>query len=191
MRTRTKMLNQVSVPAGKCGEAEIVIDTPTPADRLQGALHGMPLTKEHYTRLLIKGEPVMTDAEFEIRTNWDFDYNAKGNVLIAGLGIGLILGNVLKKESVKSVLVIEKSVDVVRLVYPTYDCEKLTVLWGDIFSFLPLPGEKYDTIYFDIWPNICGDYYKEIVDLKKRFRKYLAKGGWMHAWCEDRMKQGG
>jgi hypothetical protein len=188
-------LNPVHIPAGEVGEARAVIDTPTKLDRLHGQLHGQPLTRKSYTRLFIKGELVMTDADFEIDTNEEFVYQAKGRVLVAGLGIGLVLSPLLKKESVESVLVIEKSEDVIKLVGEHYKSPKVEIVQGDILHTVILKSiatrvkdnGKFHTIYFDIWPDICTDYGDEIRFLKLRFRKYLVNGGWMHAWCEKEM----
>ena len=56
----------------KRGSAEIRIDTPSGFERLSGALHGQPLDREKYAQLLINGRVMMTDAEFERRTNIEF-----------------------------------------------------------------------------------------------------------------------
>jgi spermidine synthase len=182
------MIEQVNIPAGISGDAKIIIDSPDLLSRLCGARDGQSLNKPKYTRLIVNDECMMTDAEFEIRTNSEVVFQAKGSVLVAGLGIGLILSSILKKELVSSVVVVEKSKDVIKLVASHYCSNKLRVLNKDVFRYEPVKGTKFDTIYFDIWPNICRDYYEEIKTLKVKFRKYLAKGGWMHAWCEERMK---
>jgi hypothetical protein len=182
-------LEQVSISPGKVGTAEVRVDIPTPWDRLEGRCHGQPLTKPQYTRLFVGGQLFMTDAEFELETNELFVSKAKGDVLIAGLGIGLILAPVISKDTVKSVTVIENNLDVINLVYPQYDSPKLGIVNQDIFFFKPARGQKFDTIYFDIWPNICSDYCLEITKLKSRFRTDLAKDGWMGAWCEREMKR--
>jgi hypothetical protein len=195
----TMDITPVHIPAGEVGEAKVVIDAPSQLERLRGQLHGQPLTRESYTRLFIKDELVMTDADFEIDTNEEFVYQARGRVLVAGLGIGLVLGPLIKKKSVESVLVIEKSEDVIKLVGGQYKSSKVEIWQGDILStrivkFIDSYVEdhgKFHTIYFDIWPNICTTYGDEIRSLKLSFRKYLVKGGWMHAWCEKEMMRWG
>lgn len=114
------------------GTAEIVHDEPSKFARLQGALHGMPLDREVYCRLLVNGQLWMTDADFERRTNIGFLSRAKGDVLIAGLGIGLILG---VAPHCDSVTVVEKSADVIALVAPSYPLVR--VVQGDIYKWNP------------------------------------------------------
>jgi hypothetical protein len=188
-------LNPVNIAAGEVGEARVAIDTPDPMDRIRGRINGQPLTRESYTRLFVKGDLVMTDADFEIDTNEEFVYMAKGRVLMAGLGIGLVLGPLLKKKEVESILVVEVSEDVIKLVGGQYKSDKLEIIQGDILSTKLLntilnriaTNGKFHTIYFDIWPDICTDYGREIRFLKLRYRRYLVRGGWMHAWCEKEM----
>lgn len=77
------------VAPAKRGSVEVVQDTPTEFDRLRGMMDGMPLYREKYVRLLVNGVPMMTDAEFERRTNRVPVSKAKGDALVAGGGIGI------------------------------------------------------------------------------------------------------
>lgn len=148
-----------------------------------GAMRGQPLTRDRYCRLIVKGNVMMTDAEFERRTNLVAIRNCKGDALVAGLGIGLILAPFCSKCS--SVTVVENNEDVISLVSPKYPGAK--VVHGDIFSWSPEKGQKFDTIYFDIWPGFSMDDVDEAKNLKKRFRKHLKKGGWMGDWASEAM----
>jgi len=58
-------------------------------NNLYAMLHGIPCGK--YIRLRHGIEVVMSDTDMEKRTNARFVANAHGNVLIGGLGIGMIL----------------------------------------------------------------------------------------------------
>lgn len=173
------------VPPGKCGKAEIVHDTPSAMDRLQGSLHGQPLTREKYCRLLINGSPMMTDAEFERRTNFGAIYEARGDALIAGLGIGLILQPFI--DTCSSVTVIEKEADVIALVGKSFP--SVQVVNADIFEWLPACKAKlFDVIYFDIWGDVCEDDLDEARKLHRKFRPYLRKGGYMASWCRTALQ---
>lgn len=145
------------VPAGRCGACEVVKDRPLAIERFRASVQGMPLEDRDYTRLIVKGNVMMTDARFERITNAEVVSESRGNALVAGLGIGLILGPML--ERCTSVTVIEKESDVISLVAPSYTMA--SVIHADIFEWLPLKGTTYDVIYFDIWPNICRDDIKE------------------------------
>lgn len=174
------------IPEIQRGEVKIVHDTPDMLTLtwLRGKLNGQPLRAEKYTRLLIGGSLWMTDAEFECFTSAPIVSRMEGDVLIGGLGLGLILPAVLQRKSVKSVLVVERSADVISAVAPFYKSKKLRIVMGDVFTFEP--DGKYDCIYLDVWQNVPNeDDAKDIARLKKRYAKYLRAGGWIKAWCED------
>ena len=164
----------------------------------------MAITPGSYTRLIVDEEVMMSDAPYEARSNVDIIEGARGDVLIAGLGMGMVLIPILLKKSVRSVFVVEKNRDVIKLVWP---CIKkwrehqgmvgakpapLVLEEGSIFDWTPpmVPlKQKFDVIYFDIWPTISK---KNLVDaniLKKQFKKYLKPGGWMGVWVEKEIRE--
>lgn len=141
-----------------------------------------------YVKLSVGGTLMMSDTPMERMTNMEFIDKAKGDVMIAGLGIGLILENLKPKvESgeVKSIVVYEKFQDVIDLVYPIYSDMPLEVRCEDILTYKPPKGEEYDTIYFDIWPNISTDNLPEMALLHQRWKNRKRKDGWMNSWMRD------
>jgi predicted membrane-bound spermidine synthase len=142
------------------------------------------VTPGRYVMLKVNGGLVMSDTQMEKRTNLDFVEAARGKVLVAGLGIGLILHAIRRKEEVTEITVVEKNPDVLLLVGHSLP-PRIRTFIGDIFTWRPERGVRYDTIYFDIWSSIREDNLKEIGRLKKKFRRYLAPGGWMGAWKES------
>jgi spermidine synthase len=167
---------------GKHQSAEISIDTPDDFTRIMATIKGMPLRRDKYCRLLVNGDIMMTDADFERITNIGFVTNAKGNCLIAGLGIGLILAPAL--ASCTGITVVEKNTDVIEMVAKAYPDPKLTVVHADIRDWLPAKDTKYDTIYFDIWPHFNSDTNADATKLERKFKKYLVSGGWMKSWTK-------
>ena len=155
---------------------------------MRASFNGMYTEDRIHTRLLINNCLVMTDAAFEHQTNFEVVSQATGDVLIAGLGIGMILTRILDRKEVSSVTVVEKSLDVIRLVGPHFSSPKLTIVEGDIYRWIPKDGVRFDTIYFDIWPDICTDSLDDVTKLHRRFRKYLRTGGWMGSWCRDYLR---
>ena len=147
-----------------------------------------------YVRLTVKGHGLMmTDTRMEQVTNYDVIHNAKGKVLIMGLGIGMVLIPILKKPEVTSVTVIEKYQDVVDLVIPALrakvpEASKLGVIVADALEWMPPKGVKFDTLYFDLWADICTDNLEEITFLKRRFARRKNPGAWMGAWVEDKLR---
>lgn len=142
-----------------------------------------------YVKLLIDDEVVMSDTTMEKMTNANFIYNAYGDVLIAGLGLGLIINPLLEKEEVTSITIIEKNQNVIDLVGPYYNNPKINIINGDIFTWKPPKGKKWDTIYFDIWSDRCSDNIKEMKTLHRRFGKRVnrenGKRGYINSWYRD------
>lgn len=127
----------------------------------------------NYIRLTNGWDCVMSDTPMEKRTNSDFVLNAHGNVLIGGLGIGLILLAIQDKEDVEHITVVEKSKEVIELIASQLPLnEKVEIVNADVFEYKPTM--KYNTIYMDIWNNINSDIYREeMKPLISRYRKYL------------------
>lgn len=138
-----------------------------------------------YCQLIVDGELMMSDTRLEHDTNQTVVWKATGDVLIAGLGIGLILVPILAKACVKSVTVVELHQDVIDLVSPSFKDTRLQIVCGDIYSWKPAKGTRFQTIYFDIWPNFCSSNLNQMKKLERRFRTYLEKGGWMNSWAKS------
>lgn len=139
-----------------------------------------------YVRLVVNNELMMSDTAMERKTNRHFIDAAKGRVLIAGLGIGLILEAILDKKQVTEVVVIEKYQDVIDLVHPIFQHKKLQVICADIFEYDMPKTEKFDCIYFDIWADICEDNLKEMTILHRKYRKNKAtKDSFMASWMRE------
>ena len=175
------------VPEGRVGVAEVshfeVSETESKFSAIRGGMSWVP--QGRYARLRVNGRLMMSDTRMEHVTNREFVLEAKGNVLIAGLGLGMILHPILAKDSVTSVTVIEKYADVIALVEPTVRHKKLTVTCADIYEWKPEKGTKFDTIYFDIWSDQSTDDLEDMRKLHCRFRPYKVKEGWMNSWRRD------
>lgn len=143
-----------------------------------------------YTTLKHFQSIIMSDTPMEVRTCQNAVENAHGNVLIAGLGLGIVLLEIQAKTSIESITVIEKNKEVLELIVkylPIKDFVK--IVRDDIFKWLPNKNIKFNTIYFDIWDDLCGDNYEEMKELHKRFRKFKNKNAWMNSWSYDFCKK--
>jgi spermidine synthase len=145
-----------------------------------------------YVHLYVGRHLMMSDTRMEKDSNKEVVCRAHGDVFIAGLGIGLILAPILANPEVTSVTVVEKYHEVVELVEPAIrklpGGEKLKVIEADILEWTPPKGQKWDVIYFDIWPDICTDNLEEMTTLHRRFARRKNPGGWIESWQRKRLR---
>ena len=155
----------------KCGSVEIDIMEWTKENiPIRAMIQGIPVGK--YARLMVNGHVMMSETPMEHRTNRDFVWDAHGDVLVGGLGLGMILLAVQDKDEVKSITVIEKNPDVVEAVYHQLPLNaKVTLVQGDVFTWKP--DRKYDCIYMDIWSYVNEDIYEEMKTLKRKYGHFL------------------
>lgn len=178
------------VPAGEKGIAKVEhYEIPKGYLDFHAAAHGYesPDPGKH-VKLTVNGVLTMSDTAMEWRSN-SWILSAKGDVLVAGLGIGLVLTKLLTSKRVNSVLVIEKHQDVIDLVAPYYRDKRLTVECADIMDWRPPTGAKWDCIWFDIWENISEDNLNQINKLHRRFKGRKRPGGFMDSWMAARLRR--
>lgn len=155
------------------------------------------ITPGTYIMLLHNGECVMSDTDMEKRTNVDFYCNACGDVLIGGLGIGMIILAIQDKTEVKSITVIEKYQEVIDMVASQLNFNnKVKIVCADVFEWKPDKGTKFDVSYMDIWNCINEDVYeREMKLLKRRYARYLRSKSenpnrWNKCWAEYQARTG-
>lgn len=185
---------QVDIPEGKSGDWEVRKFTVGEKDHLSQAIGAMKsgryVPDGTYTGLYRKGVIIMSDTPDEYRDHGHFIYQAQGNVLVVGLGIGMVTKCLLAKPDVISVTVIEKSEDVIKLVAPTYQASpKFHLVHADVFEYKPEKGTVFDWGWFDIWDNLCTDNLKEMTTLKRKFRSCKNKGCWGEELLRYRKRQ--
>jgi hypothetical protein len=109
---------------------------------------------------------------------------AYGQVLITGLGLGVVTQACLLKPDVKKVTVIELEQDVINLVAPHYQSmfgDRIEIFCANAYTW-PIPkGSKYDTAWHDIWNHICGDNWEDMKRLKRHYQRHVK---WQGCWCE-------
>lgn len=138
---------------------------------------------------------IMSDTPMERMTNIDFIRASKGDVLIAGLGIGMVLWPLIQKEKVSSVTVIEIEQDIIKMIEPVFaplakeQGVELTVICDSIFDWKIPKNVMWNTIYFDIWDDVCGDHYDEMKVLHRRFSRCRPVGGWIGSWRKSDMRE--
>ncbi len=136
-----------------------------------------------YTKLMLNNQIIMSDTTAEMNDHIVPVEKARGNILINGLGLGMVLLNCLLKPEVKHTTVIELSKDVIKLVSSPYEKmfkDRLTIIWANAFNYKP--KIKYDMVWHDIWPEIKSSNYKQ---MKKLHYKYSKHAVWQGSWCRD------
>lgn len=136
-----------------------------------------------YTKLSRDGHVVMSDTPAELKDLNELDQKATGDVLIHGLGLGIAAELCLRNPKVKSVHVIEQSLDVITLSGPTLQKrwgKKLTLFYGDAYSWRP-PGIRFDVVWSDIWDTITTDNLPEMERLRKL---WIRRTKWHGFWCK-------
>lgn len=93
----------------------------------------------------------MTDHDDEIEDSRNFIETASGDVLITGLGIGMLPAYLSKQERVKTITIIEKEKDVMQFVgyQLSKNFPKIKIIHADAMDWQP--DKKYDCAYHDIW----------------------------------------
>lgn len=184
------------IPAGKIGEAKVAKFRITKdrsrfynMQQLFSGGGGREVYPGHYSRLVVGRTLMMSDTDAERREHIEAVQNAKGSVLITGLGLGMVTQACLKRPEVTDVTVIEKSADVIALVRPHLPKKRLTVIHDDAFTWKPVNGEKWGMVWHDIWPDVCADNLPEMGKLCRKFaRRADWQSCWNYAWTK-RLKQ--
>ena len=114
----------------------------------------------------------MSETPMEHRTNAGFVLNSYGDVLIGGLGIGMIILPIQEKEEVSSVTVLEKNLDVIALIAHQLPLNnKVRILNEDVYTWKP--DMRFDSVYMDIWGDLSTDDYEDMKRLKRKYGHYL------------------
>lgn len=191
-------LRRVDVPIGKSGDWEISRFNVSASDanfhNLRESVHGRRrmIVSGMYTKLTCSGVIVMSDTPAELQDHWEPARRAKddhgdpdypNNILINGLGLGVVLQAVLDEPTVDHVTVVEKSSDVILLVGKHYEKkygDRLTIVCADSLKWKAPKRHRYSVVWHDIWNNICAD---NLPEMHRLHRKYGRRCDWQGSWC--------
>lgn len=183
----------VKVPDGKSGPWEVfsyeVTKEVADFQMLRSAIsseRGRYVPAGSYKGIKRGGNIIMSNTPDEIRDCREFFKEAKGRVLINGLGLGIVLDAVLSKvneddtPAVTEVVVVEKSPDVFNLVSPTFLKDKrVKIELADAYEYKA--AGNFDAVWHDIWDDISPTNLK---GMKKLHLKYGRKSEWQGSWCK-------
>jgi len=171
---------EVDIPEGTSGDYEIAIYTDETTEKDWQLYLSMPKcaneSSDSWTVLLKENclMPIMqnSDAEY-VEHQWLWD-NATGDVLIGGLGVGMVNQALIDNPNVTSVTIVELEQDVVDLVWS--HCSKdatFTLVVADFETWDPPTGSSFDTVWGDSWlvdNPITMDDYKTVIT--NRYSQY-------------------
>jgi hypothetical protein len=131
--------------------------------------------KISYPVLRHKGTVWMSITPNEILTMQDSIKEAKGKVLVLGLGLGYYQFMISNKPDVKEVIVIEKDKNIISLfkkhLLPQFpNKNKIKIIESDAFDYLENTKEKFDYCFLDLWHDP-----EDGLPLFLRLRKYESK----------------
>lgn len=148
-----------------------------------GRLRNELRTTDPTLQMNIGGVGWMFDTLHERWMNRTTVVHAKGDVLLGGLGMGMILWPILRKRGVRSVTVLEMNPNVPALVLPTLakaeGIHKLRVIEADARTWRPEGGQLFDYIWLDCVPAYgYGSPFLEIHEgWLKRYAEFHRHGG--------------
>ena len=135
---------------------------------------------------------VMSDTNAEIRDLQPYIHKLKGNVLVTGLGLGMVVHILTKApectKHTKSITIIEKDAHVIKLTGGHYrDSDKrIKIIHADAHEWEPAKGTKFDAAWHDIWNDISEDNRDDMKKIVRHYSKFVAAGN-QHCWGRDTM----
>lgn len=162
---------QIPIPACKSDKYEIIKKKLPKGKAISLTSRSMVKFDDDVTFTVFKersGDIWMSDTPMELESHSPAIKAAKGNVLVAGLGLGYSLLSMAEKKSVKSIIVIEHDKEIINLVFPHLEKHllgKVTVVNDDLFDFKT--KKMFDYIWLDIWKSPDGFMYRRPELIKK------------------------
>lgn len=143
--------------------------------------------KEHMFLISKTEGTMMSDYPDEKITNQKFLDKAHGDVLIFGLGLGLIVFPLIDDDNINSITIVEKDPELpflVGAIIESFDSfSKVKIENGDAFTHVDKLNQKYDTIYFDIWSKITDESFEEMERLHETYSPSLkSKDSYIDSW---------
>ncbi len=133
----------------------------------------------------------MGDTPSEMIDHYKFFELAQGDVLVTGLGLGWIVYQLLNKECVNSVTVIERELEVVQLTAPNFESElasgKLKIIVGDANTHQFAPATRFNYVWHDIWSSISEDNLDQMDTMREHYAPWVRMPYFytQFCWAED------
>ena len=142
-----------------------------------------------YHQLKYDGGIIMSDIPQEVYDQISIAKKCTGRMLVGGLGLGHIATLLNNKKTIKQICIVEKSKDVINLVWRYLNLEKAQLICEDIFKYLKISKTSFDYIYLDTW---TGDneatLYDTVIPLRRLARRLVESRDRILCWREDVMR---
>jgi hypothetical protein len=183
--TWKKFYNLLNIPEGKSGTHEVIhehyaagasFDLTTPRGSTFGAPRGKAVRfpkAGHWHKLIYEHGTLMSDLPIEQFQMEQAVRGFRGNILIGGLGLGVVYDILCNNPDVKQITVVEKSQDVINLVAPHLPLP-VSVVHADLFDFIQHSVRKgeFDHAFYDIWQSDGENtYFNTVLPLR-----YITRG---------------
>jgi hypothetical protein len=182
--TMSKLLKQGQV--GKFAIEKVTISKGTVVDgydRHRGKIDQINCNFDYtVVKLTENGNTWMSDNPFEVESSMGAVENARGDVLIGGLGIGML--PTLMKDKVDRIDIVELNQEVIDLVFHQVATEKMKIIHGDVIQYLKSTEKRYDFICVDIWPDTFLPMW-DIISVKELAQRCLKPGGDIWCWLQE------
>lgn len=141
------------------------------------------INNQGYRELMVNDELHMSDIPVELYQYEPYFDNYRGDVLILGLGMGVI-NDLTDYSKISSMDIVELYPEVVALCkgYP-----KTNIIVANAREFIPT--KTYDVIWVDIWNLLHKKHLPEMRSMKDKFAQFLKPGGWVDCWGRRELEE--
>ena len=141
------------------------------------------LQQNGYNFLWIDGYLWMWDLPFEVEIQEDIASEAFGDVLVVGLGLGIVQKYLAKNKAVKNIDTVEKYLEVHTEYFACFNKAVPGRIIFDDFYYLPeISYQQWDCVIGDLWPEISNKYLDEYIKFKNHAQTLLREGGKILGW---------
>lgn len=121
------------------------------AEGVRGFLFYHPTKSISFTELLISGKVWMVDSPEYVWSLESFAERAHGKVLVAGLGLGIVVHQLVKNPKVTDITVVEINADVIAAVECFLPRDKrIHIVHDDFYKFIKTDRKQRDTVIWDL-----------------------------------------
>lgn len=126
------------------------------------------------TFLFVNDTVISTNAPDEIEGMQEFADNCCGDVLVAGLGLGIIVDLLLNNSKVDQITVFENDIELINMFLENnvYTNERVHLRFTNVFWANAI-NTHFDFGFFDIWHDRKIKIWFEMELLKEKYAKYV------------------